>query len=98
MSVFSTGLATHPLFLRLHHQYIHILCIRCKRVSRALRAGVVWENCSQCSPVEAPWGGIKKSGVGGRELGRWGLEEFLVVKAVTSCKGSFSYNAYGGAV
>ncbi|CAM9627093.1 unnamed protein product [Ascophyllum nodosum] len=70
---------------------------RCKRVSRALRAGVVWENCSQCSPVEAPWGGMKKSGVGGRELGRWGLDEFLSVKAVTSCKGSFSYNSYGGA-
>ncbi|CAN0481709.1 unnamed protein product, partial [Hapterophycus canaliculatus] len=53
-------------------------------VSRALRAGVVWENCSQCAPVEAPWGGFKKSGVGGRELGRWGLDEFLGAKAITS--------------
>ncbi|CBJ33263.1 Aldehyde dehydrogenase [Ectocarpus siliculosus] len=70
---------------------------RCKRVSRALRAGVVWENCSQCAPVEAPWGGFKKSGVGGRELGRWGLDEFLGVKAITSCKQTFSYNSYGGA-
>ncbi|CAN0292788.1 unnamed protein product [Pylaiella littoralis] len=70
---------------------------RCKRVSRALQAGVVWENCSQCAPVEAPWGGYKKSGVGGREMGRWGLDEFLGVKAITSCKQSFSYNAYGGA-
>eukprot|EP00904_Undaria_pinnatifida_P003514 jgi/Undpi1/13163/HiC_scaffold_8.g02825.m1 len=43
---------------------------RCKRVSRALRAGVVWENCNQCAPVESAWGGFKKSGVGGRELGR----------------------------
>ncbi|CAM9397565.1 unnamed protein product [Scytosiphon promiscuus] len=69
---------------------------RCKRVSRGLRAGVVWENCSQCAPVEAPWGGFKKSGVGGRELGRWGLDEFLGVKAITSCPPSFSYNSYGG--
>ncbi|CAM9310079.1 unnamed protein product [Laminaria digitata] len=70
---------------------------RCKRVSRALRAGVVWENCNQCAPVESPWGGFKKSGVGGRELGRWGLDEFLGVKSITACKGSFSYNSYGGA-
>lgn len=67
---------------------------RCERVARALRAGIVWQNCSQPAFVQAPWGGYKKSGYG-RELGRWGLEEFLGVKQITSCAGSFSYEWYG---
>ena len=31
--------------------------------------------------VEAPWGGYKQSGIG-RELGVWGVEEYLQVKQV----------------
>jgi len=31
--------------------------------------------------VEAPWGGFKQSGYG-RELGPWGLEEYLETKQV----------------
>jgi len=54
---------------------------RVMRFVKALRAGVVWVNHTQASPVEAPWGGYKKSGFG-RELGRWGLEEYLQVKQV----------------
>ncbi|CAN0524661.1 unnamed protein product, partial [Laminaria digitata] len=67
---------------------------RCERVSRGLRAGIVWQNCSQPAFIQAPWGGFKKSGYG-RELGRWGLEEFLGVKQITSCAGTFSYEWYG---
>ena len=37
--------------------------------------------CTQASPVEAPWGGYKKRGFG-RELGRWSLDEYLQVKQV----------------
>ena len=37
---------------------------RCQRVSKQLRAGIVWINCSQPTFCEAPWGGMKKSGVG----------------------------------
>jgi betaine-aldehyde dehydrogenase len=31
--------------------------------------------------VEAPWGGYKQSGTG-RELGPWGIEEYLETKQV----------------
>ncbi|WP_263260537.1 aldehyde dehydrogenase family protein [Pseudomonas sp. RIT-PI-S] len=55
---------------------------RATRVANGLRAGIVWINCSQPTFVEAPWGGMKQSGIG-RELGRWGLENYLEVKQVT---------------
>jgi betaine-aldehyde dehydrogenase len=51
------------------------------RAVRRLRAGVVWVNHMQPTPVEAPWGGFKQSGFG-RELGPWGLDEYLEVKQV----------------
>jgi betaine-aldehyde dehydrogenase len=30
--------------------------------------GIVWVNCSQPTIIQAPWGGMKASGIG-RELG-----------------------------
>ncbi|MFB3922037.1 MAG: aldehyde dehydrogenase family protein [Terriglobia bacterium] len=54
---------------------------RALRVVRALRAGVVWVNHMQPAYVEAPWGGYKQSGFG-RELGPWGIEEYLETKQV----------------
>ncbi|CAJ2671470.1 unnamed protein product [Trifolium pratense] len=56
---------------------------RCERVSQALQAGIVWINCAQPSFIQAPWGGIKRSGFG-RELGEWGLDNYLSVKQVTT--------------
>jgi betaine-aldehyde dehydrogenase len=56
---------------------------RCKRVVRGLRCGIVWVNCSQPTLVQAPWGGMKQSG-SGRELGPWGLMNYLEPKQVTS--------------
>lgn len=56
--------------------------LRCDRVARKLRAGIVWINCSQPTFSEAPWGGYKQSGIG-RELGVWGLENYLEVKQIT---------------
>lgn len=56
---------------------------RCERVARAFRAGIVWINCSQPTFTEAPWGGYKQSGIG-RELGRWGLDNYLETKQITS--------------
>lgn len=55
---------------------------RCERVAAALRAGIVWINCSQPTFTEAPWGGYKQSGIG-RELGRWGFENYLETKQIT---------------
>jgi betaine-aldehyde dehydrogenase len=51
------------------------------RTARALKAGVVWINDSQPAPSEAPWGGFKQSGVG-RELGPWGLDDYLEIKHI----------------
>jgi betaine-aldehyde dehydrogenase len=51
------------------------------RTAKALRAGVVWVNDSQPAPSEAPWGGYKQSGVG-RELGPWGLDDYLEIKHI----------------
>src|SRR5882762_6695305 len=51
------------------------------RVVKSLRAGIVWVNHMQPTYVEAPWGGYKQSGFG-RELGPWGLEEYLEIKQV----------------
>lgn len=56
---------------------------RAERVARAFRAGIVWINCSQPTFTDAPWGGYKQSGIG-RELGRWGFENYLEVKQITS--------------
>ena len=51
------------------------------RVVKSLRAGIVWVNHMQPTYVEAPWGGYKQSGFG-RELGPWGIEEYIETKQV----------------
>jgi betaine-aldehyde dehydrogenase len=54
---------------------------RALRTVKSLRAGIVWVNHMQPTYVEAPWGGYKQSGFG-RELGKWGVDEYLNVKQV----------------
>jgi betaine-aldehyde dehydrogenase len=51
------------------------------RMVKRIRAGIVWVNHMQPTYVEAPWGGYKQSGFG-RELGPWGMEEYLETKQV----------------
>ena len=51
------------------------------RVVKSLEAGIVWVNHMQPTMLEAPWGGYKMSGFG-RELGHWGVEEYLETKQV----------------
>jgi betaine-aldehyde dehydrogenase len=50
-------------------------------VVKQLEAGVVWVNHMQPTMLEAPWGGYKMSGFG-RELGHWGVEEYLETKQI----------------
>jgi len=66
---------------------------RCTRVTKLMRAGIVWKNCSQPAFIQAPWGGVKQSGFG-RELGRWGMEEFTSVKQVTSAAPGFQWGLW----
>jgi acyl-CoA reductase-like NAD-dependent aldehyde dehydrogenase len=53
---------------------------RAKAVARRMRTGQVDINGAPFNP-QAPFGGYKQSG-NTRERGRWGLEEFLEVKAI----------------
>lgn len=53
----------------------------CLSFARRVQAGTVWTNTWMDGYPEMPFGGVKQSGQG-RELGRYGLEEFLEVKTV----------------
>lgn len=54
---------------------------RRKRLTKKLRVGILWLDCSQPAFNELPWGGLKKSGFG-RELGPAAMDNFLEVKSV----------------
>lgn len=51
------------------------------RVIKKLRAGITWINSYHPTFNEAPWGGYKQSGIG-RELGKYGYEEYTEVKQI----------------
>src|SRR5690606_3467915 len=52
---------------------------RAFRVAEALDYGIVGLNDGVPPTPQAPFGGVKQSGIG-REGGHWGLEEYLEVK------------------
>ncbi|MCI0440293.1 MAG: aldehyde dehydrogenase family protein [Chloroflexi bacterium] len=54
---------------------------RSLRVARAIRAGTVWVNDAYTQPPEGIWGGFKQSGMG-RELGPYGIDDFVEVKQI----------------
>lgn len=66
---------------------------RAARVADRFEAGVVWINCSQPNFLEPPWGGVKKSGIG-RELGTWGLMNFLEPKQITAYQSTDPWGWY----
>jgi aldehyde dehydrogenase (NAD+) len=51
-------------------------------IANSVRAGTVWVNCYDVFDAAAPFGGYKQSGIG-RELGEYGLMNYLEVKTVT---------------
>ncbi|KAA0976516.1 NAD-dependent succinate-semialdehyde dehydrogenase [Paeniglutamicibacter gangotriensis] len=55
---------------------------RARAIARQLEVGMVSINQTSGSAAELPFGGVKRSGVG-RELGKYGMEEFVNRKLVT---------------
>jgi len=51
------------------------------RAARAIEAGIVGVNQEIISTAEAPFGGVKQSGIG-REGSRYGIEEYPEMKYV----------------
>jgi len=54
---------------------------RAMSVANRLQAGTIWINDYHLINAEAPFGGFKQSGIG-RELGEWGLKEYLETKHI----------------
>lgn len=66
-----------------------------ERVAARLEAGTVWINDSSATFTSAPFGGMKKSGMG-RELGEEGLLEFVQPRHVFTAEGlDLSTRGYG---
>lgn len=59
------------------------------RVASEVKAGTIWQNCNICCQMEAPYGGIRNSGIG-RENGMQGMMEYLRVKDIMLYVGQYA--------
>jgi len=55
--------------------------VEARRIAEQVRAGTVWINGGGAMRADAPFGGYGRSGIG-RELGEWGMHEYLEVKHI----------------
>ncbi len=53
-----------------------------RRIANSLLCGMVWINDVNVAFPQAPWGGVKASGIGS-ELGEWGFYEYVTKKHVS---------------
>ncbi len=66
---------------------------RALRVARAIRTGRMWVNCYAATPLHAPFGGYKKSGIG-RENHKMALDYYSQVKSIIVSMSEKSTGAY----
>ncbi len=71
----------HPKKSILNHHFSRFLVTRGLTFAQQLQSGSVWINDYDVVCNQAPFGGFKQSGHG-RELGRYGLEEYYEVKTI----------------
>lgn len=67
------------------------------RLSRKIQAGTVWLGDAYTQPVQGIWGGFKQSGLG-RELGPYGIEDFVEVKQVYTDGTGLTFKPFYGQV
>ncbi|WP_226781367.1 aldehyde dehydrogenase family protein [Oceaniglobus trochenteri] len=72
-----TNDATYGLSAGIWSDNVHT----CLEFARRAQAGTVWTNTWMDGFPDVPFGGVKQSGQG-RELGRYGLDEFMELKSV----------------
>ncbi|HIY87039.1 MAG TPA: aldehyde dehydrogenase family protein, partial [Candidatus Yaniella excrementavium] len=58
---------------------------RARRVGGQIQTGMVYINEPSKTSAELPFGGVKQSGVG-RELGRYGMDEFVNKRLIKYAK------------
>eukprot|EP01062_Namystynia_karyoxenos_P081340 TRINITY_DN891_c2_g1_i1.p1 TRINITY_DN891_c2_g1~~TRINITY_DN891_c2_g1_i1.p1 ORF type:complete len:541 (+),score=192.66 TRINITY_DN891_c2_g1_i1:1-1623(+) len=68
---------------------------RCKRVSRRMRSGIVWENCNQALFTTTPFGGRIGTQSGfGYEGGVLGIEDYIAKKCVVHARNGYHWATY----
>ncbi|MGE5701318.1 MAG: aldehyde dehydrogenase family protein [Clostridia bacterium] len=68
---------------------------RSMRVAKKVRSGILWVNAYHSAYHESPWGGYKQSGIG-RDLGTYGLDEYMEVRQINVNMALSPLNYYKG--